>query len=63
MKSMVALIKREYLEHRGAFLYAPAGILVVLCCIMLSGVTVGRFSSLQKLGVITGIKGDRKSVV
>ena len=57
MKSMVALIKREYLEHRGAFLYAPAGILVVLCCIMLSGVTVGRFSSLQKLGVITGIKG------
>ncbi|MER8614355.1 hypothetical protein [Mesorhizobium sp. M1216] len=28
MNSMVALIKREYLEHRGAFLYAPLALLV-----------------------------------
>jgi ABC-2 type transport system permease protein len=29
MKSMLAMIHREYLEHRGAFLYAPAVIVVL----------------------------------
>ena len=43
MKSLTALIKREYLEHRGAFLYAPAVILVALAVIAFSGAALGRF--------------------
>ena len=30
MRAMTALIKREYLEHRGAFLYAPAVVLAIV---------------------------------
>lgn len=30
MKSFLALMKREYLEHRGAFLYAPAALIGLL---------------------------------
>ena len=30
MRATIALIKRELLEHRGAFLYAPAALLGVL---------------------------------
>jgi ABC-2 type transport system permease protein len=57
MKSLLALIRREFLEHRGAFFYAPAAILAVLTIIMLSGVTLGRFEAFQKIGVVTGGKG------
>jgi len=57
MKSLTALIKREYLEHRGAFLYAPAVILVILAVIMLSGIGIGRFNAVAKVGVISGAKG------
>lgn len=57
MKSLTALIKREYLEHRGAFLYAPAVILVILTVIMLSGIGIGRFNTIAKVGVISGAKG------
>jgi ABC-2 type transport system permease protein len=57
MKSLTALIKREYLEHRGAFLYAPAVILVLLTVIMLSGVGMGRFDAAGKVGIISGAKG------
>jgi ABC-2 type transport system permease protein len=57
MKSLVALIKREFIEHKGAFFYAPAAILVVLAVVMLSGITFGRFSAAQKVGIITGVKG------
>lgn len=57
MKSLTALIKREYLEHRGAFLYAPAAILVILTIIMLSGVTLGRFEAQAKVAIISGAKG------
>jgi ABC-2 type transport system permease protein len=57
MKSLTALIKREYLEHRGAFLYAPAIIVLILAVIMLSGIGIGRFNTYAKVGVISGAKG------
>jgi len=57
MKSLVALIKREYLEHRGAFLYAPALIVLVFALVTLSGVGFGRFDTYAKVGVISGAKG------
>jgi ABC-2 type transport system permease protein len=37
MRAMIALIKREFLEHRAAFLYAPAILLCVLTVVILSG--------------------------
>jgi ABC-2 type transport system permease protein len=37
MRPMVALIKRELLEHRAAFLYAPAILLFVLTLVILMG--------------------------
>jgi ABC-2 type transport system permease protein len=43
MKSLVALIKREYLEHRGAFLYAPAVILLILAIILVGSIGMDRF--------------------
>jgi len=57
MKSLIALINREYLEHRGAFLYAPAAILGLLTIVMLSGVTFGRFRTIGALGIASGAKG------
>lgn len=57
MKSLTALIKREYLEHRGAFLYAPAVIVAILAVIVLSGVGFGRFETVARVGVISGAKG------
>lgn len=62
MKSLTALIKREYLEHRGAFVYAPAVLLVLLTVIMLSGIGLGRFHSngfdtAARIGVVSGAKG------
>lgn len=57
MKSMVALVKREFLEHRGAFFYAPMLILGLMALVMLSGITFGRIEVLQKVGIVTGAKG------
>jgi ABC-2 type transport system permease protein len=57
MKSLTALIKREYLEHRGAFLYAPAVIVTILAVIVLSGIGIGRFNSYARVGIISGAKG------
>lgn len=57
MKSLTALIKREYLEHRGAFLYAPAVIVLILAVILLSGIGFGRFDVYAKVGVVSGAKG------
>lgn len=42
MKSLVALIQREYLEHRGAFLYAPAVILGLLTLVLIGGLGFDR---------------------
>lgn len=57
MKSLLALIRREFLEHRGAFFYAPAMILGLLALVMLAGGTFGRFATFQKVGIVTGGKG------
>jgi len=56
MKSLTALIKREYLEHRGAFLYAPGVILALLTVVMFSGIGFGRFAAVQKVAVISASK-------
>ena len=38
MKPWLALVKREFLEHRGAFLYAPAVILAVVSAVVTIGI-------------------------
>ena len=38
MKAITALIRREYLEHRGAFLYAPLVILGLFALVMVSAI-------------------------
>jgi ABC-2 type transport system permease protein len=43
MKSVVALIQREYLEHRGAFLYAPMILLAIFAAVMILALGVDRF--------------------
>lgn len=41
MKSYQALIKRELLEHRGAFIYAPAVLLVAMFVMIIIGLVFG----------------------
>lgn len=41
MQTYIALIKRELLEHRGAFLYAPAVLLVALFGLLVVGIIFG----------------------
>jgi hypothetical protein len=48
MLSMKALIKREFLEHRGAFLYAPA-ILLSIIAIAVAFIVVAGSGELIKL--------------
>ena len=43
MKSWLALLQREFLEHRGAFLYAPAAIVVALIVAVVLGFFTGQF--------------------
>lgn len=42
MQSMVALIQREFLEHKGAFLYAPAVLLAIFTAALGSAVAFNR---------------------
>ena len=51
MKSMLALIQREYLEHRGAFLYAPLVILALLAVIMFAALGLNRVPMPFEIGV------------
>jgi ABC-2 type transport system permease protein len=41
MRAITALVKREYLEHKGAFLYAPIVLLAILTVSVLFGVLSG----------------------
>ncbi len=41
MRALVALIKREFLEHRGAFLYVPAILLTLLGATVLIAAATG----------------------
>jgi ABC-2 type transport system permease protein len=56
MKSLVALIKREYLEHRGAFLYAPGVILGIMTLVLVFGIASNRFQLHQEIGVPPALK-------
>ncbi len=42
MKSWIALVKRELLEHRGAFVYFPLGVLALFALAVLSAHGLGR---------------------
>lgn len=56
MKSLVALLKREYLEHRGAFLYAPAMILGLMTLVLAFGLASNRFQWHQEVGLPSALK-------
>lgn len=56
MKSLVALIKREYLEHRGAFLYAPGVILGIMTLVLVFGIATNRFQMHEEIGVPSALK-------
>ena len=56
MKSMIALIKREYLEHRGAFLIAPAVILVILTLVAVTGIAFHRVRVIYEIGMPSALK-------
>jgi ABC-2 type transport system permease protein len=45
MRSFLALMRREYLEHRAAFLYAPLILVGLLAAAVLTGMVSGRFES------------------
>jgi ABC-2 type transport system permease protein len=45
MRAFLALMRREYLEHRGAFLYAPLVLVALLAAAILTGSVSGRFES------------------
>jgi ABC-2 type transport system permease protein len=55
MRSMAALIKREYLEHRGAFLYAPVIILGLMTLACVSALAFDKMR-IPSIGVPTGLK-------
>lgn len=56
MKSMVALIKREFIEHKGAFLYAP-GIIIAILALMLGGTLVSnKFQVAYAVGAPSALK-------
>lgn len=46
MKSFAALVQREFIEHRGAFIYAPLAIIAILLIFLGGGVLTGRFENL-----------------
>jgi ABC-2 type transport system permease protein len=56
MNSMVALIKREYLEHRGAFLYAPLGLLAIFTLAIASALTLNKVRLPYEVGVPSALK-------
>ena len=43
MKAFLALIRREYLEHRGAFLYAPLILIALVTFLIVSAFISGRY--------------------
>jgi ABC-2 type transport system permease protein len=51
MRAFLALMRREYLEHRGAFLYAPLVLVALLAAAILTGSVSGRFQSRLGLGM------------
>lgn len=56
MKSMVALINREYLEHRGAFLYAPLTLLAIFTLAIASALMLNKVRLPYEIGVPSALK-------
>ena len=56
MRSMVALIKREYLEHRGAFLYAPLGLLAIYTLAVSSALLFNKVRLPHEVGLPSALK-------
>ena len=56
MKAMVALIKREYLEHRGAFLYAPLGLLAIFTLAITSALIFNKVRLPHEVGLPSALK-------
>lgn len=56
MKTMTALIKREYLEHRGAFLYAPATILLLVTLALGTALLVKKARVPYEIGATSALK-------
>lgn len=52
MRTMKALIKREFLEHRGAFLYAPTVLLAIVSITVLFTIIVGSGEIDSDIGMI-----------
>jgi ABC-2 type transport system permease protein len=56
MRSMVALIQREYLEHRGAFLYAPLGLLAIFTLAITSALAFNKVRLPHEIGAPSALK-------
>lgn len=56
MKSMVALIKREYLEHRGAFFYAPLVLLAIFTLAIAAALTLNKVRLPYEVGMPSALK-------
>lgn len=56
MRSLSALIHREYLEHRGAFLYAPVVLLLLFTAAMVSALVMHGGEFPFKLAVSTALR-------
>ncbi|MER8792319.1 hypothetical protein NKH71_31580 [Mesorhizobium sp. M0983] len=56
MNSMVALIKREFLEHRGAFLYAPLALLVTFTLAIAAAIGANKLRLPYEVGVPSALK-------
>jgi ABC-2 type transport system permease protein len=46
MTAFLALVRREYIEHRGAMLYAPLAMVALVTLFVASGMVMGRFQDL-----------------
>lgn len=56
MKSMVALIKREFIEHKGAFFFAPAIIIVILALMLGGSLMSNKFQVAYEVGAPSALK-------
>ena len=55
MTSLLAMLKREYLEHRGAFFYSPLLVLALVLLVIISGLASNRLEMQAELGIISSL--------
>jgi ABC-2 type transport system permease protein len=63
MKATLALMKREYLEHRGAFLYAPLALLVLFGVAMFGALLSNRVEIGVSVGMPSALKAYEMGVM